>query len=454
MKTVVAIDDEMQNLRMIRQVLQRNELQVEIFTDPEKGLAFVLQTSPPIVLLDLKMPKMDGMDLLAQILSHRPETSVVLMTGYYSTESAVLAIQKGAADYLEKPLDVAKLRERVDQILTAGEQHEKQEHLEKELLQACRFEGMVGRSPAMLEVFARVRRVAPHFRTVLITGATGTGKELVARALHKQGLAPAKPFAVCNCSAIVESLFESELFGHMKGSFTGAIQDKVGLFEYANGGVVFLDEIGELPVVTQAKLLRVLQNQEIQRIGSPATRKVDVRVIAATNRDLRVMVAEKQFREDLFYRLCSVEIHVPRLAQHREDLMLLVQHFLEMYAEQMGKKVRGLTAAAEALVDRYPWPGNVRELENALSSACIMAESDRIGPEDFPDSIREFKTTHQTQDEDLLPLDEVQRRHILRVLDRVGGNKARAAEILGMGRTTLYRMLNEIASEQPGENQA
>jgi len=448
---VVAIDDEIANLRMIRHVLRDRGHETEIFTDPEEGLNYIKRHSPQIVLADLKMPKLGGMELLREILIHRPETSVVLMTGFYSTESAVLAIQQGAADYLEKPLDVLKLCERVEQLEEAAHQKETQEQLEKELLRACRFEGMVGRSPGMLSVFGRIRRVAPHFRTVLITGSTGTGKELVAKALHKLSLATQKPFAVCNCSAIVESLFESELFGHMKGSFTGAIQDKIGLFEYANGGTVFLDEIGELPVVTQAKLLRVLQNQEIQRIGSPGIRKVDVRVIAATNRDLRTLIAEKQFREDLYYRLCSVEVHVPRLAERREDLPLLVQHFLEICSDQIGKKIRGLSAPAEALVNRYPWPGNVRELENALNSACIMAEGERISVEDFPDAIRKYKPELNKGDEDMLPLDEIQRRHILRVLTRVDGNKARAAEILGVGRTTLYRILNEIAEEQPGE---
>ena len=448
MNPIVAIDDEIANLRMIRHVLQQDGLETEMFTDPHEGLDFIKKNSPRIVLADLKMPKMDGMELLREILNEKPDTSVLLMTGYYSTESAVQAIQGGAADYLEKPLDVAKLRGRVQQLLEAADQRARQEALEQELLRNSRFEGMVGKSPAMMEVFAKIRRVAPHFRTVLVTGSTGTGKELVAKALHAQSPAAGKPFAVCNCSAIVETLFESELFGHMKGSFTGAVQDKIGLFEYANGGSVFLDEIGELPLVTQAKLLRVLQNQEIQRIGSPSVRKVDVRVIAATNRDLRMLAAEKAFREDLYYRLCSVEIHVPRLADRREDLSLLVQHFLERCSEQIGKKIRGLTPQAEALVNRYPWPGNIRELENALNSACIMTEAERIGPQDFPDAIRSYKPDLNSVNDDMLPLDEVQRRHILRVLNRVNGNKARAAEILGVGRTTLYRILNEIAGEE------
>ncbi len=448
MITLVAIDDESQNLRMIQHILGSERLLVEIFSDPEEGLSFILKNDVAIALVDMMMPKLGGMDILSRVVQEKPDVAVILITGFYSTESAVEAIQRGAADYLEKPLDLVKLQDRVRGLIDAEEQRQKQRDLERELLRASRFEGMVGRSSAMMEVFARIRRVAPHYRTVLVTGATGTGKELVARALHKLSVAAAKPFAVCNCSAIVETLFESELFGHMKGSFTGAIQDKIGLFEYANGGTVFLDEIGELPLVTQAKLLRVLQNQEIQRIGSPAVRKVDVRVVAATNRNLRDFIAEKRFREDLFYRLCSVEIHIPHLAERREDIPLLVQHFLETFSQQVGKKISGLSAKAQLLVEQYPWPGNIRELENAISSACIMTENDRISPEDLPDAIRQYKPGDDGSDETFFSLEEIQRRHVLRVLERVGGNKARATEILGIGRTTLYRMLNELSPEE------
>ncbi len=445
---LLAIDDDPQSLEFVKDALAQENLEILTTTDPELGLEFVLRRHPQIVLLDLMMPKIGGMELLERILEVDPGTNVMLMTGHYSTEAAVEAIQKGAYDYLNKPLSVDKLRQRVDQLIAEARQRRRTLQLDRELLKVYEFEGLLGRSPLMLDVFARVRRVAPHFRTVLVTGATGTGKELVARALHKLSPAASGTFAVCNCSAIVETLFESELFGYVKGAFTGATQDKSGLFEYANGGTLFLDEIGEMPLATQAKLLRVLQSQEIQRVGSPAVRKVDVRVVAATNRDLRARVGEKEFRDDLYYRLSMVEVKLPLLAERKEDVPLLVRYLVERFATQYNKPIRGLTRRAQALLARYSWPGNVRELENALGHACMMVEGDLIDVRDFPDTLRKPAERELVEDEDLIPLDELQRRHALRVLARVGGNKKRAAEILGIARTTLYQLLAESGAEQ------
>ena len=445
---LLAIDDDPQSLEFVKDALAQENLEILTTTDPELGLELVLRRHPQIVLLDLMMPKIRGMELLERILEADPGTNVMLMTGHYSTEAAVEAIQKGAYDYLNKPLSVEKLRQRVDQLIAEARQRRRTLQLDRELLKVYEFEGLLGRSPLMLDVFARVRRVAPHFRTVLVTGATGTGKELVARALHRLSPAASGTFAVCNCSAIVETLFESELFGYVKGAFTGATQDKSGLFEYANGGTLFLDEIGEMPLATQAKLLRVLQSQEIQRVGSPAVRKVDVRVVAATNRDLRARVAEKEFRDDLYYRLSMVEVKLPLLAERKEDVPLLVRYLVERFATQYNKPIRGLTRRAQALLARYSWPGNVRELENALGHACMMVEGDLIDVRDFPDTLRKPAERELVEDEDLIPLDELQRRHALRVLARVGGNKKRAAEILGIARTTLYQLLAESGAEQ------
>ena len=445
---LLAIDDDPQSLEFVKDALAQENLEILTTTDPELGLELVLRRHPQIVLLDLVMPKIGGMELLERILEADPGTNVMLMTGHYSTEAAVEAIQKGAYDYLNKPLSVEKLRQRVDQLIAEARQRRRTLQLDRELLKVYEFEGLLGRSPLMLDVFARVRRVAPHFRTVLVTGATGTGKELVARALHRLSPAASGTFAVCNCSAIVETLFESELFGYVKGAFTGATQDKSGLFEYANGGTLFLDEIGEMPLATQAKLLRVLQSQEIQRVGSPAVRKVDVRVVAATNRDLRARVGEKEFRDDLYYRLSMVEVKLPLLAERKEDVPLLVRYLVERFATQYNKPIRGLTRRAQALLARYMWPGNVRELENALGHACMMVEGDLIDVRDFPDTLRKPAERELVEDEDLIPLDELQRRHALRVLARVGGNKKRAAEILGIARTTLYQLLAESGAEQ------
>ncbi len=448
--TVVAIDDDPATLDLVKAALKQQPLQILTASDPEAGLELVLRERPQIVLLDLMMPKLGGMDLLERIVDAAPDTDVVLLTGHYSTDSAVEAIRKGACDYLTKPISIADLRQRMSRFIGEARRKQAAHELENELLRAHQFEGMVGRSPLMLAVFTRIRRVAQHYKTALVTGATGTGKELVAEALHKLSPVSGGRFAVVNCSAVVETLFESELFGHVRGAFTGASQDKVGLFEYANGGTVFLDEIGDMPIETQSKLLRVLENGEIQRVGSPVVRKVQVRVIAATNRTLPELMAAKQFREDLYYRLSMVEIKLPRLADRREDLPLLVRFFVQEFASQYGKPIRGLTPRAEILLFRYAWPGNVRELKSALGNACMMAEGDLIDVRDLPEHLHAPPPEAPETGGELLPLEEVQRRHVARVLESVGGNKARAAKILGINRATVYRILNELGPGDAG----
>ena len=306
------------------------------------------------------------------------------------------------------------------------------------------FQGMIGRSPLMLEVFARIRRIAPHFQSVLITGETGTGKELVAQALHNLSPVGSATFAVCNCSALVETLLESELFGYVRGAFTGADKNKEGIFEYANGGTVFLDEVGELPMSAQAKLLRVLQNQQVQRVGSPVPLQVSVRVIAATNRDLRKMVARGTFREDLFYRLSAVEVSVPSLAQRKEDLPLLQRHFVEKYATRFKKEIIGITRRAQARLAAHTWPGNIRELENVISGSCIMAVGNVIDLADLPETFRAPAPVTDFASGELVTLETLQQRYLLKVLNVVAGNKAKAAEILGVGRNTVYQMLSRM----------
>ena len=441
--TVVAIDDDPATLELVKAALKQQPLEILTASDPEAGLELVLRERPQIVLLDLMMPKMSGMDLLERIVEAAPDTDVVLLTGHYSTDSAVEAIRKGACDYLTKPISIADLRQRMSRFIGEARRKQVAQDLENELLRAHQFEGMVGRSPLMLAVFTRIRRVAPHFKTALVTGATGTGKELVAEALHKLSPVSNGRFAVVNCSAVVETLFESELFGHVRGAFTGASQDKIGLFEYANGGTVFLDEIGDMPLETQSKLLRVLENGEIQRVGSPVVRKVHVRVIAASNRSLPELMAAKQFREDLYYRLSMVEIKLPRLAERREDLPLLVRFFVQEFASQYGKSIRGLTPRAEIVLFRYAWPGNVRELKSALGNACMMAEGDLIDVRDLPEHLHAPPPEASEAGGELPTLEEVERRHVERVLESVAGNKARAAKILGINRATVYRILNE-----------
>jgi DNA-binding NtrC family response regulator len=445
---LVAIDDDPANIKFVRFILANEDLEIHSASDAQTGLDLIHRTHPQIVLLDLVMPGVQGMEVLQKIVEFDPGIDVILMTGYYSTESAVEAIQKGAADYFPKPFSPEKLRERINRIKEDSKHRQRTLKLENELLESFEFDGMIGRSPLMLGLISQIRRIAPHFRSVLVTGPTGVGKELVARALHRLSPGQKGNFVALNCSSISETLAESELFGHVKGAFTGAHQDKVGIFEHADGGTALLDEIGEMPLSLQAKLLRVLQNQELQRVGSPVVRKINVRVVAATNRDLPEMVSQGKFREDLYFRLSMVELKVPSLAERREDLPILQRHFLKLFAAQYKKPLAGLTRRAQSLLARYSWPGNVRELENVIGHACMMAEADVIDVRDLPDRIQNLRPTENEESEVELSMNQIERLHAKRVLAHVGGNKVRAAEILEISRTYLYELLKENAPNQ------
>ncbi len=451
---ILAIDDNSENLELIAATLATESVEILTATDPEVGFNTFLRVRPRIVLLDLVMPKVGGMELLERIVGIDPGVDVILITAHYSTDSAVQAIQKGACDYLTKPLDVEKLRSRIASLLREADTRQMTLRLDQKLVDACQFEGMVARSPLMLDVFAKIRRVAPHFRTLLVTGATGTGKELAALALHRLSPARGGRFVVCNCAALVENLVESELFGYVRGAFTGAIQDKVGLFEHADGGTIFLDEIGELSPAAQAKLLRVLQDRQVRRVGSAVSRNVDVRVIAATHRNLKTMVREGQFREDLYYRVAVVEITLPSLANRREDLPLLERYFVQKFATEYNKPIAGLVRRAQTRLSAYPWPGNIRELENVIGNACMMAGGNLIDIGDLPERLRGPLTAEVLIDDKFLSLDEVQRRHVMQVLEGVGGNKTRAAEILGIGRATIYQFLSKMKLEERKDESA
>ena len=448
---IVAIDDDLQFLNFVTDTLSDDGLEIVTSASPEEGLALVLGARTDLVLLDLMMPSCNEFELLDKIVKANPTINVILLSAEYSAESAVAAIQKGAADYLNKPISTDALRRRVKKFVESARERREATQISHSLMETFQFEGIVGWSPLMLEVFDRIRRVAPHFRNILISGDTGTGKELVARSLHRLSPVASGPFVVCNCAAVVETLFESELFGYVRGAFTGATQDKKGHFELAHRGTLFLDEIGDASLGTQAKLLRVMQDHAVQRVGSPVPHDVDVRVVVATNRDLRTMVAEKSFREDLYYRISAVEIKLPRLSRRREDLPLLERHFLERFAAQYNKPLRGITRKAQMVMARHSWPGNVRELENAIAHACMMAEGDAIDVRDLPDMLGGEQSNLGDWDPDLSSLEEVQRRHIQHVLKVVKDNKAQAAEILGIARTTLYRLLAE--NEAPRENE-
>ncbi len=441
--TLVILDDNTSSLELLSSALAREGLTIFTASDPEEGLEIVFREHPRIVLTDLVMPGLSGLEILERVVDFDPAIDVVLMAADYTSESAVEAIRKGASDYLNKPVSISGLRERVTRMIEEAQRTQRASALENELLANARFEDMVGRSAAMVEMFSRIRRLAPHFRNVLVTGETGAGKELAAKALHN--LSPVKDgrFVVLNCSAVVETLFESELFGHVRGSFTGATQDKLGLFEYADRGTIFLDEIGDMPLGAQAKLLRTLQNQEVLRVGSLTPRRVDVRVIAATHRDLRAAIADKLFREDLYYRLSMVEVRVPALADRQEDLPLLIRSFIERFAAQFRKEIRGLTQRAHIVLARHTFPGNVRELENILGHACMMAQGTTVDVQDLPEYLR--VPTRRPQGASLIPDSETFDKHekhlIAEALSRANGNQSQAARGLRIGRDALrYKM--------------
>jgi two-component system, NtrC family, response regulator HydG len=456
---LLVINRDANILQQCRAALADSGVEILTAANEIEGLNTFFRSRPQIVIMDVAAAHVGGLDVLSRVMSTDTAVSLILLADEYSSSAAINAIQLGATDYLTKPIDVTKLQLRVNELVSDAKRRSEALTLDRELIENYQFEGIIGRSPAMLDVFSRIRRVAPHFRVLLIHGETGTGKELVARAVHNRSRGATKPFAACNCSALVDTLLETELFGHVKGAFTGADRDKAGLFEYASGGTVFLDEIGDMPIGAQAKLLRVLQNAEIQRVGSPKVHTVNTNVIAATNRNLKTLVEQGNFREDLYYRLAIAEINLPPLSRRMEDLPLLERYFLEKYARDYRKEVLGLTRRAQARMSSYAWPGNVRELENVISNACMMVEGETIDVKDLPASISSTSITEISSATAPLTMEAMQENHLLSVLAYTGGNKARAAELLGISRETVYSMLARISqhSSNPlreGESQS
>src|SRR3989454_3751606 len=454
--TICILDDEAAVLEMLQSTVEQMGYPTLTTTAPEEALEHIQAGRCRVVLSDIKRPAMDGLAFLERVLEHDPGVYVILMTGFYSVDSAIEAVRRGAYDYLCKPVDRARLKKNLDELSELFSQRRRIRELEERLLPDLEFHGIVGKSPAMLEVFDLARKVAKHYTNALLTGPTGTGKELVAQAIHQLSPVAQNRFAVCNCSALVDTLLESQLFGHVRGAFTGATDTRPGLFEYADGGTVFLDEVGEMSLPMQVKLLRVIQNREIQRVGSPEVRHVEVRLIAATNRDIRAEVLAGRFREDLFYRLSTIQIRVPSLAERLEDIPLLLHFFLKKYNEAYGKKISGLTRRAQTLLLQHSWPGNVRELENVISSACINATTDFVDIADLPEHLQKPGGHGGKGAETWLPLslDEVRQVHIRRVLEMCQGNRVRAAQILGIGRTSLYRYLKRSPRPKTGATAA
>jgi DNA-binding NtrC family response regulator len=437
---IVVIDDNPGSLELLSTALTRPGVAVHTAVTPVDGLELVRHLHPQLVITDLVMPEMSGLEVLQQVIDFDPSIDVLLMTAHYTTETAVSAIRNGAADYLQKPVKIALLRERVARLLASAEQRRK---LSSPALDDSdsSFEGMIARSGLMWHLFAMLQRIAPHYRSVLVQGETGTGKDLIARAIHNLSDVSGQ-FIVVNCSAVVETLFESELFGHVKGAFTGADRDKTGLLELANGGTIFLDEIGDMPLSTQAKLLRALQNREFLPVGSLKLRKVNVRIIAATHRDLRAAIAESRFREDLYYRLSMVELDVPPLRERPEDISLLARHFARKFGREFGKPVTGLTPRALIVLERHKWPGNVRELEHVIGRACMLTDGALLDTADLP-AILTGENGIETNDlkNSASPLADQEKRMVEEALRESGGNQSEAARRLGIGRDALrYKM--------------
>jgi len=447
---ICIVDDDPAILEMLRETLSNFGYRCFGTSDPQEALAYVSSGKGRIVLCDLKMPGMDGLTFLEQALHQDPGVYVILMTGFYSIDSAIEAIKHGAYDYLPKPLDRQRLKKAIADLAEQFDRRRRIHDLEQRLVSDLEFHGIVSHSPAMVDVFEMARKISQHYVNVLLVGPTGSGKELVAHAIHQLSPVAHQRFAVCNCSAIVDTLLESQLFGHLRGAFTGATETRAGLFEYANGGTVFLDEVGETSLAMQAKLLRVIQNREIQRVGSPEIRRVEVRLIAATNRDLRSEVAAGRFREDLFYRLGTIQIRIPSLAQRLEDIPALITFLIKKYNAAYGKQIQGLTRRAQMVLLQHPWPGNVRELENVISSASLVAVNDFIDVHDLPEHLQKpDRALTPAKSWRPLPLQDVRREHIERVLELCSGNRVRAAQMLGIGRTSLYRYLKREGRVRP-----
>jgi DNA-binding NtrC family response regulator len=401
-----------------------------------------------LVVTDLRMPDGDGLDVLRTVKAHSPATEVILLTAYAEWKSAKEAIRLGALDYFEKGQEPDELNHRIDKALAGRALRQENENLRAQLRERYGRSGLIAQSPAMQSVLDLVERVAPTDATVLIQGESGTGKEVIAKAVHHASARATRPFVAVNCGAVPETLLESELFGYMRGAFTGANVNKLGLFEEANGGTLFLDEIAEMPAALQVKLLRALQSGEIRRLGATQASTIDVRVIAATHGDLATLISQGTFREDLFYRLNVIQIVLPPLRDRREDIPALSEHFIARATAKLGRQLRLSPEALERFL-RYPWPGNVRELENAIERAAILARGETVEPGDLPPHVSAGLSLGPSP---ALPrqvtLADAERVHILQTLERFGRNHSGAAEALGIGRTTLWRKLKEYGIDR------
>lgn len=443
---ILVVDDEPNARTALAEILREEDFNVETAADGFKGLARFEEMGPDLVLTDLKMPGMDGVELLRKLRATNPELPVILMTAFGAVETAVTAMREGAADYLTKPLNTDELLLVIERALERVRLRRETHELRTQLAERYRFDNIVGSSPEMQEVFKSVAQVAPSRATVLLTGESGTGKELVAAAIHHRSPRKDGPFVRLHCAALAETLLESELFGHERGAYTGADRRREGRFEQADGGTLFLDEIGEITPSTQVKLLRVLQEREFERVGGNQTLRVDVRVIAATNRDLRQLVSEGSFREDLYYRLNVINILLPPLRKRPSDVPALAMHFLERFARENDKQVQRFSDGALAMLAGYPWPGNVRELENVVERAVVLADGETVEAHHLPTELAVANT------ESLAPripgssMADIERHAILKTLEAHGGSTSKAADVLGISVRKIQYKLHEYGA--------
>jgi two-component system response regulator HydG len=449
---VLVIDNDPAHAEAMADSLRSVGFECIVATTGPEGASLLDVGSYEIIITDLKMPEMGGLEILAKCKEVQPDAEVVLVTGHGTIESAVEAMQRGAFNYLLKPLDLKQLRAVVENAARSQYLRRANAELHRRLDERFGFEGVIGNSPQMVEVVSRLQRIAPTDATVLIQGETGTGKELVAKAIHQNSPRKKRAFVPLNCAALSENILESELFGHIRGAFTDASNDRQGKFEYANGGTLFLDEVGDMPVPTQIKLLRVLESGEITRVGSNDPLHVDVRILSATNRDLEAAVASGSFREDLYHRLKVVTIRLPSLAERREDIPLLIDHFLKEHTKRHNKSIQGISTAARRRLLAYDWPGNVRQLRNVIESMVVVDFDGVLDLDDLPMELApsggsENNTTPSGDAglHDLVgkSLSELEGLFIGETLKVTGGNREEAAQMLGIGERTLYRKIKE-----------
>jgi DNA-binding NtrC family response regulator len=447
---ILVADDDQVARELLAEALGREGYRVRVAAGGEECLRMAEAEVFDLALVDLRMPGLDGLAVLKGLAPIQPDLPVVILTAFASIETAIEAVNAGACDYLSKPFRMEEIKVVVRRTLESRRLARENLQYRQDLQARFGVEALIGQARQMVEIYKLVARVAALDTTVLIEGETGTGKELAARAIHHASARASRPFVVVDCTALPEALFESEVFGHERGAFTGAVAARRGLFETSTGGTCFLDEIGELTAPLQAKLLRVLQERTIRRVGGNEAIPVDVRVVAATNHDLRKLVADGGFRDDLYYRLAVVTITMPPLRERPMDIPLLARHFLDKLAHASGRAPKGLSAEALSLLTAYHWPGNVRELEHVLERAVALSSSDVVLPDDLPAQVRREPEHAPRLPAAEMTLEDVKRWYVTKVLDDMGGNKLRAAEVLGIDRRTLYRILDRQATEEEG----